>query len=86
MEKPIKGFSEYTISDKGVVKRKGKVVQPRSDDNGYERVDLWKDGDRSTKFVHRLVAAAFSGGAGEETDHNDKNRKKELMAYVWLAR
>lgn len=74
MAVPIKGYPGYTIDKNGTVKRNGNKINPRKDDDGYLRVDLWKNGSRSTKFVHRLVADHFSGGAGEETDHKNKDR------------
>ncbi len=74
MSKPVKGFPGYTITKDGTISRNGNKINPRKDDDGYMIVDLWKNGKRSTKFVHRLVAENFSGGAGEETDHKDKDR------------
>lgn len=72
--KKIKGFLGYSVSDTGTVKGpSGNVVKPRKDDDGYERVDLYKDGARSTKFVHTLVNMAHNGTSGE-VDHGDRNR------------
>lgn len=71
--KKIPGFLGYSISENGTVMRNGKTVKPRKDDDGYNRVDLYKNGERSTKFVHSLVNKVHNGGNGE-VDHNDKNR------------
>lgn len=39
--------------------RKGKVLKPSIDKDGYEKVVLTKNGKRKTYRVHRLVAMAF---------------------------
>ena len=43
----------------GVVKRKGKILQPFVDTYGYLKVRLCNDGVGRNEFVHRLVASAF---------------------------
>jgi len=63
MEKPIDGFEVYTISENGVVKNTitGKKRAPTSNHSaqGYDYVDLYSDGFRKRKYIHRLVAEAF---------------------------
>ena len=71
--KKIPGFLGYEVSQDGTVRRNGKRVKSRKDDDGYDRVDLYQDGKRKTRFVHSLVNSAHNGGSGE-VDHNDKNR------------
>lgn len=39
--------------------RKGKVLKPGIDKDGYHRITLTKNGKRKSYYVHRLVAEAF---------------------------
>lgn len=59
----IKGSQKvYWISSKGRVKSKAgykaKILKTTAT-NGYEKVDIMIEGQRQTRLVHRLVAAAF---------------------------
>ena len=58
--RPVEGFETYLVSNKGRVMngRTGKILHPYSH-KGYSRVDLFKDGKKVHKKVHRLVGAAF---------------------------
>lgn len=60
----IEGFSEYAISNLGRVKnlRHDRLLTPRPNSYGYQRVALYRDGERHDLYVHRLVAAAFIDG------------------------
>ena len=50
----------YEVSDLGRVRNvNGHVLTPGSDWSGYPFVGLTKDGKRTSKTVHRLVARAF---------------------------
>lgn len=53
----------YYISNKGRVKSlqgyETIILKPFNNQNGYSRVDITENGERRTKLVHRLVAAAF---------------------------
>ena len=59
--KTIKHFPNYLISNLGNVlnKKSGKFLLPGLDKDGYEVVVLSKNGETTTKKVHRLVAKAF---------------------------
>jgi hypothetical protein len=65
--KPIDGFENYEISDKGrirsIVKRTntyvGKLLKPYIDRDGYWRIVLFRLGFKYPRHVHKLVAAAF---------------------------
>ena len=63
MEKVIKGFENYSISDKGIVKNiktnKIKVGTSNGAGQGYLYVDLYNNGIKARKFIHRLVAEMF---------------------------
>ena len=73
--KPVLGFEGYyEVSNKGDVKSltnrktmkngvsklfRGKVLSSYSDKDGYRCIDLYKDGVRSKKKIHRLVCESF---------------------------
>ena len=54
---------QYYISNRGRIKSlygyNSIILKPFHNKKGYARVDIVIDGKRSTKLVHRLVAAAF---------------------------
>ena len=76
--KTIKHFPNYLISNLGNVlnKKSGKFLLPGLDKDGYEVVVLSKNGETTTKKVHRLVAKAFNKNPENKTivDHIDNNR------------
>ena len=57
----------------GMRRLSGRVLAPATDEGGYLRVGLWRDGRPSHEFVHRLVVAAFIGpiGPGMQVDHRN---------------
>lgn len=61
--KPIEGFENYSITlDGRVINSKiGKVKKPSNNHagRGYLYVDLYKNGKRCRKYIHRLVAEAY---------------------------
>ena len=59
--KPVVGFEGlYEVSNLGRVRnRKGKVLRPAPNSNGYMRIILRKDNKDWGKQIHRLVAMAF---------------------------
>jgi hypothetical protein len=80
--KSIPGFPGYTVSDQGVVRGpNGETLSPRTDKDGYMRVDLRLNGKRYTRFVHTLVSLAFHGSA-KEVDHKDGNRTKDTASNL----
>lgn len=88
MEKwiPIKGFSNYLISNLGRVKSLSKSYRYRKNDeiilkantrqNGYLKVDLYANGKAYTKSIHRLVAEAFIPNPDNlpEVNHKDEDK------------
>lgn len=78
--KPIPNFSEYFATEDGRVysalrkwRRKGRFLKLSIATGGYRRVNLYKDGKRHHKFVHRLILEAFVGPCpdGMEGCHNN---------------
>lgn len=59
--RPIDGFPNYQVSNKGKVMnlKTGRVIKPGINGNGYENVALCKNGKQKNYTVHRLVAQAF---------------------------
>ena len=73
----INGY-DYVVSKYGQIRRKGSENDHsvRSDNKGYLCVDLYKNGKRSTKKVHRLVADAFIPNPKRKpcVNHKDGNK------------
>ncbi len=73
------------VSIKRVIRRtdgrrhlvRGCEVKQQRNNDGYMRVDLWRNGYRKRQFVHRLVAQAFVDHANGErfVDHKDGDRQ-----------
>lgn len=62
--KSIKGYEDlYEVSNLGRVNslftRKGKIMKPKLERDGYLRIGFWKDGKQKYYNIHRLVAEAF---------------------------
>lgn len=60
--KDIKGYEElYQVSNTGKVKsiKRNKTLRPEIKEDGYLRVNLYKNGKRRHKRLNRLVAIAF---------------------------
>lgn len=57
----IDDYPDYLICSDGRVfsKRSNKFLKPSPNERGYLSVELWKDGKRERKLIHRLVANAF---------------------------
>lgn len=76
--KPIKNFSKYLISDKGIVYSlySKKILKPGHDKDGYLRVDLWKYSFRHEGRIHRLVLETFIGPCPKDMEscHNNGNK------------
>lgn len=77
--KTIGGFEDYEVSESGQVRSfksgKAKVLKGSIHTGGYSQVVLWRDGEKSTQAVHRLVANAFLGPRpdGMQVRHLDGN-------------
>lgn len=76
----IEGYPNYYVDDIGRVFSKSsgqyrELVQ-RDDRYGYPKVTVCKDGKKTTKNVHRLVAEAFVGGYSDGLQVNHINGNK----------
>lgn len=79
----IKGFEDYSISDKGEVfsHRRNKLMSIWSKSGEYPRVTLSKSGKEKTFTIHRLVAEAFIPNPyGKITvNHKDGNKNNNKV-------
>lgn len=89
--KPIKGYEGlYAITEDGQVwsyisnKFLNKRVQKR---DGYELVNLYKDGKQKTFQVHRLVAEAFIPNPENKptVDHKDRDKLNNSVENLQWA-
>ena len=76
--KKVKGFNNFEVSDKGRVRniKLGLIKSQRKTKTGYMIVDLKENGNKYTRYVHRLVAEAFIKNAFfyECVNHKDENK------------
>lgn len=74
----IRGFPHYLISSWGRVYsvKADRLLQPRPSSWGYLQVCLYKSGERTWPYVHRLVAEHFIPGedVGLEVNHLDGDK------------
>lgn len=87
--KQIENYSDYVVSDTGIVKRihyedianskkfcGEKILKPQKDKDGYLRYALSKDGVIKHFFAHRLVATAFLDNSNDLPQVNHINGNK----------
>ena len=91
--KPVIGYEgKYEVSNYGNVKsleridrnghfRKGKILKPQKQRNGYVVVHLSNDGEAKWNTVHRLVACAFldKPPGCDIINHLDNNRENNYV-------
>tara|TARA_R110000824_G_scaffold22680_3_gene82686 strand:- start:1088 stop:1621 length:534 start_codon:yes stop_codon:yes gene_type:complete len=87
--KQINGFNNYFVSINGRVKNtvSGRILKQHGNGNGYQRVDLCKNGQKNKYTVHRLVLEMFLGPCpdGEEADHIDRIRSNNQFSNLrWV--
>ena len=99
--KDVVGYDgRYKVSNKGNVrsvarkdsigrKRGGRTLKSRDNGHGYLRLDLYKNGIRKSKRVHRLVAEAFIPNHNNylEINHKDENKTNNHVENLeWCTR
>lgn len=83
--KDIKGYEGlYAITSCGKVwsYKTKKFLKPAKDRDGYSIVSLYKNGNRKTKKVHRLVAEAYIPNPDNLPQVNHKN---EIKSNNWIG-
>jgi hypothetical protein len=77
MWRPVDGYDNYMVSSFGNIKNSDtkKLLKLTIDNNGYYKVELYKDGNNKTQRIHRLVALAFLKNPINKpcVDHADNN-------------
>ena len=81
----IKDFEQYEINELGQVRRNSRILKPEIR-NGYLSVELCKDGKRTHKCIHRLLAETFIPNPKNlpQVNHKDQNKlNNELNNLEW---
>lgn len=73
-----KEIDNYEVSNTGKIRnrRTGRIMRTSINSNGYEQVQLHKDGNMYTRRIHRLVADTFYDGDHSNLDVNHKDGDK----------
>ena len=72
----VRSLDRYANSGIGIRFYKGRLLKPGKDSYGYLKVNLSKDGKKTTFWVHRLVYEAFNGKIqeGMQVNHIDEDK------------
>lgn len=91
MEKPIKNFEDYSITDEGQVisykYKQPRIMKTWYQKSGYENIKLCKQNVTYHFLIHRLVAEAFIPNPSNlpeinHIDGNPKNNKLENLEWA----
>lgn len=75
--KQIKGYEGlYWISNFGNIKNNNKLLHPYQHTDGYLFIDLYKNGNKKTMSIHRLVATHFIDNPNNYPYVNHKDEQK----------
>lgn len=89
---PVPGYEGlYEVSNHGrVMNAQSGTVLKQGVNRGYEHVSLARDGEQSTKYLHRLVLLAFCGEPhvpNADACHNDGDRGNNSLTNLrWDTR
>jgi hypothetical protein len=84
-------YKEYYVSDKGIVRRRGRFLLPSINKKGYEVVypsNRNKEGYKTSVLVHRLVAEAFIPNPENkpQVNHKDGNKRNNCADNLeWVT-
>lgn len=76
MKKEISDFPGYYAHDNGVISNGLFKLRQRTNNHGYARVGLRKNGKTTEMLVHRLVAKTFLPNDNNKSVVNHKNLDK----------
>ena len=84
--KQIKEFPNYMVDKQGNIKncKTSKTVSQHDNGNGYMFVNLWRDGKRYNRYVHRLVAETYivDNIKKSQVNHIDGNKKNNAVSNL----
>lgn len=90
--RPVPGVPGYQVSDGGQVRswspwKRGELLQPWLDKDGYQYVSLYRGGEKHTRRVHRLVLEAFVGPCpdGHQAAHWDGDKTNNRVSNLRWA-
>jgi len=74
----IVGYENYLIYEDGKVQNKKtkRYLKSRTNQHGYKIVDLYKDGQRKTCKIHRLIAEHYIANPENKREVDHINRDK----------
>ena len=77
----VKRTSSQSKPGTGNYERHERMVTQRVNNKGYCMVDLWENGKRTQRLVHRLVAEAFLPNKHDlpEVNHRDENSRNNCL-------
>ena len=85
----VRSLPRYTKNRYSVMLKKGVILTPMIDRNGYCGVRLQKNGKGYSKLIHRLVAEAFipNPKSYREINHIDEDKSNNLADNLeWCSR
>ena len=85
----IAGFDgKYQVSTWGRIRSASGILKPYQNAKGYLKIDLYKNGVRYKKRVHRLVASTFIPNPynDPEVNHIDGNKQNNSITNLeWVS-
>lgn len=86
----IDGYPNYITNKEGTVINRitGRVLKTGDNNSGYPTVNLYNNGKRETKSIHRIVAKTFVDGYrdGMEVNHKDGDKHNNHIDNLeWMS-